>query len=39
MEQEQQGLETTRKGGVTLAGYQEGKVRWLNDTLDAWLAD
>lgn len=39
MERVQQGLETTRKGGVTLAGYQEGKVRWLNDTLDEWLAD
>lgn len=37
MERVQRGLETTRKPGVTLAGYQEAKVRWLNETLDAWL--
>lgn len=37
MERVQKGLETTRKPGVTLAGYQEGKVRWLNETLDRWL--
>jgi phenylpropionate dioxygenase-like ring-hydroxylating dioxygenase large terminal subunit len=37
MERVQKGLETTRKPGVTLAGYQEAKVRWLNETLDRWL--
>jgi hypothetical protein len=37
MERVQLGLETTRKPGVTLAGYQEGKVRWLNETIDQWL--
>ena len=37
MERVQLGLETTRKPGVTLAGYQEAKVRWLNETLDQWL--
>jgi phenylpropionate dioxygenase-like ring-hydroxylating dioxygenase large terminal subunit len=37
MERVQLGLETTRKPGVTLAGYQEAKVRWLNATLDQWL--
>jgi phenylpropionate dioxygenase-like ring-hydroxylating dioxygenase large terminal subunit len=37
MERVQRGLETTRKPGVTLAGYQEAKVRWLNETLDEWL--
>ena len=39
MERVQRGLETTRKPGVTLAGYQEAKVRWLNETLDRWLED
>ncbi len=39
MERVQKGLEATRKPGVTLAGYQEGKVRWLNETLDRWLED
>ena len=39
MERVQKGLETTRKPGVTLAGYQEGKVRWLNETIDAWLGE
>ena len=29
----QQGLETTRKPGVTLGNYQESKIRWLHDTL------
>ena len=33
----QLGLETTQKPGVTLGGYQESKVRWLNETLDEWL--
>jgi phenylpropionate dioxygenase-like ring-hydroxylating dioxygenase large terminal subunit len=37
MERVQRGLETTRKPGVTLAGYQEAKVRWLNESLDRWL--
>ena len=37
MERVQLGLETTRKSGMTLAGYQEAKVRWLNETLDEWL--
>jgi phenylpropionate dioxygenase-like ring-hydroxylating dioxygenase large terminal subunit len=37
MHRVQVGLETTRKPGVTLAGYQEAKVRWLNETLDRWL--
>ena len=37
MERVQLGLETTRKPGVTLAGYQEAKVRWLNETIDQWL--
>jgi phenylpropionate dioxygenase-like ring-hydroxylating dioxygenase large terminal subunit len=37
MERVQLGLETTRKPGVTLAGYQEAKVRWLNETIDRWL--
>ena len=37
MERVQLGLETTRKPGMTLAGYQEAKVRWLNETLDEWL--
>ena len=30
----QQGLETTRKPGVTLGNYQESKIRWLHDKLD-----
>jgi phenylpropionate dioxygenase-like ring-hydroxylating dioxygenase large terminal subunit len=34
----QAGLESTSKPGVTLANYQESKVRWLNATLDEWLA-
>lgn len=37
MERVQIGLEMTRKPGVTLAGYQEAKVRWFNDMLDRWL--
>jgi hypothetical protein len=34
----QQGLETTRKPGVTLGNYQESKIRWLHAKLDEWLA-
>ena len=33
----QQGLESTRKPGVTLANYQESKVRWLHAKLDEYL--
>ncbi len=33
----QLGLETTRKPGVTLANYQESKVRWLHDKLGEWI--
>ncbi len=33
----QQGLETTYKPGVTLAGYQEAKVRWLHHKLTEWV--
>ena len=32
-----QGLETTRKPGVTLGNYQESKIRWLHDKLDQWV--
>jgi hypothetical protein len=32
-----QGLESTRKPGVTLANYQESKVRWLHAKLDEWM--
>jgi phenylpropionate dioxygenase-like ring-hydroxylating dioxygenase large terminal subunit len=35
----QQGLETTRKPGVTLGNYQESKIRWLHQRLEAWLGD
>jgi len=31
------GLETTRKPGVTLANYQESKVRWLHHKLGEWV--
>lgn len=34
----QQGLETTRKPGVTLGNYQESKIRWLHMLLDEWMA-
>jgi len=34
----QAGLESTRKPGVTLANYQESKVRWLHAKLDEWIA-
>jgi hypothetical protein len=33
----QLGLETTRKPGVTLANYQESKVRWLHMRLDEFV--
>jgi phenylpropionate dioxygenase-like ring-hydroxylating dioxygenase large terminal subunit len=33
----QLGLESTRKPGVTLANYQESKVRWLHVKLEQWL--
>jgi phenylpropionate dioxygenase-like ring-hydroxylating dioxygenase large terminal subunit len=34
----QKGLEQTAKPGVTLASYQESKVRWTHQLLDQWLA-
>ena len=34
----QQGLEATYKPGITLANYQESKVRWLHHTLGEWVA-
>jgi hypothetical protein len=33
----QLGLETTRKPGITLANYQESKVRWLHTKLTEWV--
>ncbi|MFK7916052.1 MAG: SRPBCC family protein [Pseudomonadales bacterium] len=33
----QWGLETTYKPGVTLASYQESKVRWLHHKLGEWV--
>ena len=30
----QLGLESTRKPGITLANYQESKVRWLHQHLE-----
>ena len=33
----QKGLEMTRKPGVTLANYQESKVRWLHTLLGEWV--
>ncbi len=35
----QMGLESTFKPGVTLANYQESKVRWLHDKITEWVAD
>ena len=35
----QLGLETTFKPGITLANYQESKVRWLHDLLGKWVED
>ena len=37
MRQVQGGLETTFKPGITLASYQESKVRWLHDILGRWV--
>ena len=33
----QKGLETTCKPGVTLANYQESKIRWLHQLLGEWV--
>ena len=35
----QQGLETTKKPGVTLANYQESKIRWLHSKLTEWVEE
>ena len=35
----QRGLETTFKPGITLANYQESKVRWLHQMLSKWVED
>ena len=35
----QLGLESTFKPGVTLANYQESKVRWSHVLLDRWLEE
>ena len=35
----QAGLESTYKAGVTLSGYQEGKVRWLHHKLTEWVGE
>jgi phenylpropionate dioxygenase-like ring-hydroxylating dioxygenase large terminal subunit len=35
----QLGLETTFKPGITLANYQESKVRWLHDLLGEFVQD
>ena len=35
----QAGLESTYKPGVTLSGYQEGKVRWLHHKLSEWIGE
>ena len=35
----QQGLETTRKPGVTLGNYQESKIRWLHSKLTEWVEE
>ena len=35
----QRGLETTRKPGLTLANYQESKIRWLHDLLTRWVEE
>ncbi|HUW01667.1 MAG TPA: aromatic ring-hydroxylating dioxygenase subunit alpha [Acidimicrobiales bacterium] len=37
MSRVQQGLETTRKPGITLGNYQESKIRWIHDKLDHWV--
>jgi phenylpropionate dioxygenase-like ring-hydroxylating dioxygenase large terminal subunit len=33
----QLGLETTQKPGITLANYQESKVRWIHQKLGEWV--
>ena len=33
------GLKAAAKPGVTLASYQEAKVRWLQQTLGEWLGE
>lgn len=35
----QLGLEATYKAGVTLANYQESKVRWLHHKLTEWVGE
>ena len=35
----QLGLESTRKPGVTLANYQESKVRWSHQLLEAFTEE
>jgi hypothetical protein len=35
----QLGLESTYKPGVTLASYQESKVRWLHHKLSEWVEE
>ena len=35
----QKGLRTSRKPGVTLARYQESRIRHFHETLDAYIAD
>jgi hypothetical protein len=37
MSKVQLGLETTRKPGVTLANYQESKVRWFHQRLGEFI--
>jgi len=37
MSKVQLGLETTFKPGITLANYQEAKVRWLHQKYDEWM--
>jgi len=35
----QLGLESTYRSGITLSGYQEGKVRWLHTKLTEWVGE
>ena len=37
MSKVQLGLETTFKPGISLGNYQESKIRWLHDSLGAWV--
>ena len=37
MSKVQRGLETTFKPGITLASYQESKIRWLHEVLGEWV--